>query len=252
MGQSQDLKGQGHCGTVKDQIRGKIEFENQFNPVIPHLIYSSSIKQVLSSIETTPVTASSIKTLCLKRLNEISSQQIYCQLIKHLYQAPTSQNKWVEYYPFLDTINWKFFYSLPGKILRATYLLSLQYKILHRVFNCRHKLFLWKMIESPNCLECGEIDHLEHFFYYCESSRRFWIYLENWLSNIFSKPVKFTILEILLGCIHVDTLHIYDTNYTILYGKYFINKHKKSQKEIYWDHYCRALKSNLVNDHFPT
>ena len=212
-------------------FRGKIELENQFNIVIPHLKYNkivSFIKQVSSSIETTHVTASSVETFCLKMLNEISSQQIYCQLIKHLYQAPTSQNKWVEYYPFVDTINWKSFYVLPGKIIRATYLLSLQYKILHRVFNCRHKLFLWKIIESPNCLECGEIGNLEHFFHYCESSRRFWIYLENWLSNIFSKPVKFTILEILLGWIHVDKLHFYAINYTILYGKYLIKKnHRK-------------------------
>ena len=65
----------------------------------------SSIKQVSSSIETIHVTASSVETFGPKKLNEISSQQIYCQLIKHLYQAPTSQNKWVEYYPFLDTIN---------------------------------------------------------------------------------------------------------------------------------------------------
>ena len=179
-------------------FRGKIELENQFNIVIPHLKYNkivSSIKQVSSSIETIHVTASSVETFGPKKLNEISSQQIYCQLIKHLYQAPTSQNKWVEYYPFLDTINWKSFYLLPGKIIRATHLLSLQYKILHRVFNCRHKLFLWKIVESPNCLECGEIDNLEHFFYYCESSRRFWIYLENWLSNIFSKPVNFTLIH---------------------------------------------------------
>ena len=89
-------------------FKGKIELENQLNIVIPHLKYNkivSSIKQVSSSIETTCVTASSVETFCLKKLNEISNQQIYCQLIKHLYQAPTSQNKWVEYYPFLDTIN---------------------------------------------------------------------------------------------------------------------------------------------------
>ena len=145
--------------TVSDILKCKgslkIELKNQFNIVILRLKYNkivSSIKQMSSSIETTPVTASSIKTFCLKKLNEISSQQIDCQLIKHLYQAPTSQNKWEEYYPFLDTINWKSFYLLPGKIIRATYLLSLQYKILHRVYNCRHKLFLWKIIESPNCL----------------------------------------------------------------------------------------------------
>ena len=56
-------------------FRGKIELENQFNIVIPHLKYNkivSSIKQVSSSIETIHVTASSVKTFGLIKLNEIS------------------------------------------------------------------------------------------------------------------------------------------------------------------------------------
>ena len=135
-------------------FRGKIELENQFNIVIPHLKYNkivSSIKQVSSSIETIHYNTNntrnnSVETFGPKKLNEISSQQIYCQLIKHLYQAPTSQNKWVEYYPFLDTINWKSFYLLPGKIIHATYLLSLQYKILHRVFTVDANFFCGRLL----------------------------------------------------------------------------------------------------------
>ena len=170
-------------------FRTKPELENMFNFTISHLKYNkivSSVKKVSSSINTTTcVTVSHVQTLCRKTLNKINSQQIYCQFINDLYQTPASQNKWVEYCPFLDTIQWKQFYLLPSKIIRDTYLLSLQYKIIHRVFNCRHKLFLWKIIDSPNCLECEKIDNLEHFFYYCESSKRFWICLENWLSTIF-------------------------------------------------------------------
>ena len=63
-----------------------------------------------------------------------------------------------------------------------------------------------------------------------------------WKIGLAIYSVSFTILEILLGYIHVDKLHFYAMNYIILYGKYFINKQKRSQKEIYWDHFCRAPK----------
>ena len=231
----------------------KLELETRFNIVIPHLKYNkivSCIKQLLSSIKmTSSGTTICIQSQCLNNLSKISSQQIYCQYIKELYHTPTSQNKWIEYYPFLEQINWKLLYLLPGKIVKATNLLNLQYKILHRVFNCNYKLFLWKIADSPDCSECGKVDNLEHFFFYCESSRQFWTRLENWLSDIFSKSIRLTILEVLLGCINVDKIHFYIMNYSILHGKQFIDKCKKSQKDIYWCHFCRTLKSNLVVDH---
>ena len=46
---------------------------------------------------------------------------------------------------------------------------------------------------------------------------------------MFSKPVKFTILEILLGCIHVDKLHFYAI--IILFSMVNINKQKKKISE---------------------
>ena len=231
----------------------RTEVETQFNIVIPFLKYHkivSSIKQKVSTLKTTSKTSTtSIQNLCLKNLSKIRSQQVYCQYINHLYQTPTSQNKWVAYYPFLDTINWKSLYLLPKKIVKSTNLLSLQYKILHRVFNCNQKLFLWKIIDSPNCIECGEIDTLEHFFFHCEPSRSFWVNFEIWLSEIFSKNIKLSILEVLLGCINVSEEYFYILNYSILYGKYFINKCKKSQTELRWNHFCNILKNSLITDH---
>ena len=67
---------------------------------------------------------------------------------------PVSQNKWVEFYPFLEGVDWKNIYLLPSKTVIDTYLVTLQFKILHRVYACNYKLFQWKIKDSPECFVC--------------------------------------------------------------------------------------------------
>ena len=58
---------------------------------------------------------------------------------------PSAENKWVEYYPFLETINWSDIYSLCSLVTTNSKLRSLQYNIVHRVFCCNYNLYLWKL-----------------------------------------------------------------------------------------------------------
>ena len=90
----------------------RTELEHKFEINIPHLKYykiTSSIKAVLKEIPkiVSNVKEQKIQKLCLSDLQKIKSHQVYCQYVQSLYQTPTSQNKWVEYYPFLEQINWK-------------------------------------------------------------------------------------------------------------------------------------------------
>ena len=50
----------------------------------------------------------------------------------------------------------------------ALNLITLQYRIMHRVFTCNLNLHTWGIKPSPDCILCGQIDHLEHYFYYCK------------------------------------------------------------------------------------
>ena len=68
---------------------------------------------------------------CLKDINKIQSSQVYSYCIARSISTPVCQNKWIENYPFLENINWSNVFKLPLKILLDTYIITLQFKILH-------------------------------------------------------------------------------------------------------------------------
>ena len=235
----------------------RVELENKFNIRIPFLKYyqiTSSINSVLKSIKRavplSNVDEHRIQKLCLYDLQKVKTQQVYCQLVKDLYQTPKSQDKCIEYYPFLEHIDWRDIYLLPNKIAKATYLTGLQYRILHRIFNCNYKLFLWGIKDSPVCPECNMTENMEHYFYYCETAKIFWGKIETWVNNIFSVNLKLTILDILLGCLNINKNTFYAINSIILYGKYFINRCKQENKSLSWEYFQRMYKNHISANYF--
>ena len=166
-----------------------------------------------------------VPDLCLTNLKKVSSKIVLQYLTEQQYATPKSQNKWVEYYPFLEKVDWKLIYILPTRIL-----LSLHFKILHRVFNCNYKLYIWNKIDSPTCHYCHSIDNLEHYFFYCNESTFFWNHVEEWLKDSISFKIKFTVLEILLGFHYIDKKYYYMLNYLIIYGKYYIFQCRSNRK----------------------
>ena len=154
--------------------------------------------------------------------------------VKALYSIPTSQHKWVEYYPFLEMIDWKQIYLLSSKLVSNSYLINLQFKIIHTFFNCNCKLYIWKIKDSPDCSLCSDTDNLEHYFFYCHFVKvenwlfsKFQIQVENWLFSKFQIQIKFTVLKVLLGVNTTENHFSFPVNYIILIGKYFIYKCKK-------------------------
>ena len=109
--------------------------------------------------------------------------------VKALYSIPTSQHKWVEYYPFLEMNDWKQIYLLSSKLVSNSYLINLQFKIIHTFFNCNCKLYIWKIKDSPDCSLCS--DNLQHYFFYCH-----FVKVENWLFSKFQIQTKFTVLKV--------------------------------------------------------
>ena len=101
---------------------------------------------------------------CMESIEKVNSAQIYNYLITQTKQTPTSQNKWIEYYPHLEMADWQAIYTLVPKLTKHPLSVSFQIKILHRIFNCNHKLYVWGIRSSPACSTCGQIDNLEHFF----------------------------------------------------------------------------------------
>ena len=161
-----------------------------------------------------------------------------------MHKIPQSQNKWIEYYPFLEKLDWTKVYTLPSRVLCDTYILTLQFKIVHRVFNCNYNLFKWQILDSPKC-HCSEIDTLEHYFFYCPSSALFWQQFELWLFQTFKFHYKFSVLEILLGIINIEKCEFYSINYMVLICKYFIKTCKINERPIHFSNFLNILKNRL-------
>ena len=116
-----------------------IQFDHmRYNQIIS-IVYS---KQHSLNIKHVSTYQSSLPRNCLEKLGNIKSREVYNYNITSLYQIPRSQNKWIENYPILEKADWKSIYNLTCNLTSDSYLISLQYKILHRIFNCNYKLFL--------------------------------------------------------------------------------------------------------------
>ena len=215
-------------------FQGKDSLENKFNIEINNLQYNqirSSVAFSLKSISNKEsVSKINVPDLCLTNFKKVSSKIVLQYLTEQQYATSKSQNKWVEYYPFLEKVDWKLIYILPTRILLDTYIITLQFKILHRVFNCNYKLYIWNKIDSPTCHYCRSIDNLEHYFFHCNESTFFWNHVEEWLKDSIGFKIKFTLLEILLGFYYIDKKYYYMLNYLIIYGKYYIFQCRSNRK----------------------
>ena len=89
-------------------------------------------------------------------------------------KKPTAVEIWVDWFHFLEGVNWSSIYKLLYKISNEPYLQSFQYKILNKTVNCRYNLYKWNRISSNKYLHCLNVDTLEHHFYYCPVSTKFW------------------------------------------------------------------------------
>ena len=164
-------------------------------------------------------------------INKLTNKKIY-EHITFSDVTPSAENKWVEYYPFLDNINWSKIYSLCYTITTNSKLRSLQYSIVHRFFSCNYNLYLWKISETSLCWYCNQVDTLEHYFYYCDQSESIWKEVEKIVHIALGLKISFTVLEILLGipCKKYTTHHV--LNLLILFTKQFIYTQKKQTKAI--------------------
>ncbi len=180
-----------------------------------------------------------------KPLHKVTSKDIYISQIFKVMQAPISINTWLNIFPFLEKLDWEVIYKLPFRVTREPYLQSFQYKIINRILNCNDKLFTWQIIDSRKCIFCSETDTIEHHLYGCVESRKFWCRVEKWLADSIEIKFHFTECEILYGIPIQNDERIEAINYTILLGKWFINKNRSNNKSLYFIEFLHILKNKI-------
>ena len=163
---------------------------------------------------------------------KLTNKKIY-KILTFSKAIPSAENKWVEYYPFLETMNWSDIYSLCSLVTTNSKLRSLQYNRVHRIFCCNYNVYLWKIVEKSVCWYCNKVDTLEHYFFSCEQSKIMWKEVEKIIHNTLGLKISFTVLEILLGipCKKYTLYHV--LNLILLFTKQFIYSQKKQLNAIF-------------------
>ena len=126
-------------------FKSKLQLETEYKIKMSDMKYNQLVSVISSRLKKLSKSKSNNETAynknlpkeCIANFSKISSAQVYKYYIYSTFVMPVSQNKWVEFYPFLEGVDWKNIYLLPSKTVIDTYLVTLQFKILHRVYACQ-------------------------------------------------------------------------------------------------------------------
>ena len=158
---------------------------------------------------------------------QMKNKDICWELIGNKEIQASGINTWIDLYPFLHEIKWYKIFNAVHHCAIETYLQSFQYKVIHRIINCKYNLYKWNIKENPFCIFCSHFDTTEHHFYLCGFSKLFWENVENWLVDLLklSEKLTFTICEIMFGYSLFKKPNVTTTiiNWIISWGKWFIN-----------------------------
>jgi hypothetical protein len=179
---------------------------------------------------------------------EITTKQIYTDIISSKCKSPTSKKRWIELHEGmqLDTEYWELIYETPFTLTKNTKILMTQYKIIHRILAVGCNLKKWKITINDQCSECKSKDTIEHFIYDCPISLQLWASIHAWWKNVFHFSIQITSLEIIFGLPNENKdnmIHIY--NLVILYAKHYIYTNKKKDKPLSLYEFQVQLKREL-------
>jgi hypothetical protein len=159
-------------------------------------------------------------------LCKLSSQLVYWTFVDRTKKYPTAMDKWLDDLPFLNEVDFQKFYCLPYQIVRCTRLHTFQYKLLNRIISCNENLHRWKIIKSPKCDYCSQVQSIDHLFYTCHVAHTFWSSVQLWFKNKLQISLPLSKTDILFGVPFSTDEILFLLNYIIIHAKWFIYKCK--------------------------
>lgn len=109
---------------------------------------------------------------------------------------------------------------------KETKLQSLQFKILHAITPCRKYLRQIRIVQDEHCLQCGEVDDIDHFFFLCPVVQTFWNSITKWLSDQVNINLdSITPKEAILGMDGFSSAARI-TNFILLHFRFYVHRQK--------------------------
>lgn len=159
-------------------------------------------------------------------IKSTSAKRLYSEVISLKKGAIRTQRTWEDVMPVDGPNEWKEIYLRPFSTTRETKLQSFQYRLNHRVITCNKLLFRYKIRESELCSLCDQQDTLEHFFFQCPETRRFWAMVFQWVRAAANLDLSnLSIKEILVG-VPANHPHSGRLNLILLTARFFIHRQR--------------------------
>jgi hypothetical protein len=241
-------------------LADKIDLENKYDINIKFLEYESLMHSLPKTWKQQIENDTGSKNMIMykeckikinsifKKLPEISTKDIYWELITQIAERPTSEATWQKHTELnLTKEEWKIIYTMPYSITRDTKLINFNFKITHRILAVGEKLKKWKIKDSDRCNICGEFDNIEHFLVTCPTVLTFWQYLFNWWEA--NNKTKFPLLvyEIIFGIPNENKeVMVESFNYILLCANYYIYISKKKEKQLDLYEFLLDVKNRLI------
>ncbi len=114
--------------------------------------------------------------------NLLTCSNFYWLLVAKKVIPPTCIQKWTEYFPNFnnaDIFIWHRIIKLYFSVTRETRLQTFPYLLIHRSYLAANS-FGVKSVGNV----CNAVDHLMHFFIYCENTKQFCTSFYKWWNNI--------------------------------------------------------------------
>jgi len=116
-------------------------------------------------------------------VEKINTKLTYWMMIKWKENIPTAQ-RYMEKKLKNEDIDWPSVYLRIYESTIDTKLRAFQYKIINNCLFLNHKLYDFKLIDSPKCSFCSkENETMSHFFVDCDITRMFYINCFDWLKQ---------------------------------------------------------------------
>lgn len=129
-----------------------------------------------------------------------SAKRLYSEIILLKRGIIRTQTTWDATMEVDGDGEWREIYLRPFSTTRETKLQSFQYRLNHRIITCNRLLYKYKIKDSDLCSLCDLQDTLEHFFFQCPATRKFWTLVFQWIKAAADLDLSgLSIKEILMG-----------------------------------------------------
>ena len=118
-----------------------------------------------------------------KDVRNMKCKHFYDIFLSNLKEKPSKSLKLKSDYSLTDE-DLQSIYLLPQKLTTETYVRSFQYKVLNGILYSRKFLLKFGLVEDDKCLECKQLETMEHMLFECNVVRDYWKKLETfWYSQ---------------------------------------------------------------------